>query len=429
MEQKKNYMLPILMMFALFFLIAFVTNLQSPLGVISKEQFGLDTFRSQWGTFANFLAYAFMGIPAGAMLRRMGYKRTALAAVLVGLAGVGVTLLSGLGAGSFSVYLLGAFVSGFSMCMLNTVVNPMLNTLGGGGRRGNQLIQFGGVCNSVGGTLAPVLGGYLMGNALSTRVISSADPVFFLAIGLFAATFLVLSLTRIPEPFVVNEPRRSDDRHSALSFRHFRLGAAAIFVYTGVEVGIPSIANFYMTGTGDGALGMDSAVAGTIVGTYWFLMLVGRLLGGLAGGRVASRPMLALTASLGLVLVVLGMYLPAGAGVRMPVFIGGDTLGFGMATVPAGLMCLVLCGLCTSVMWGAIFNLAVEGLGRYTSMASGIFMSMVVGGGVLPALQGRIADLTGYTTSYWLVFAGLLYILYYALAGSRNVNRNIPAGV
>lgn len=425
MEPKKNYALPIVMMFALFFMIAFVTNLQSPLGVIVKEQFALDTFRSQWGTFANFLAYACMGIPAGAMLRRYGYRRTALTAVVVGFAGVGVTLLSGRGEGSFPLYLAGAFVSGFSMCMLNTVVNPMLNTLGGGGRRGNQLIQFGGVCNSVGGTLAPVLGGYLMGNAVGGRVISTADPVFFLAMGIFALTFLVLFRARIPEPFVVNEPRRGE-RTGALSFRHFRLGVAAIFVYVGVEVGIPSIANFYMTGTGAGALDMDPAVAGTIVGTYWFLMLVGRLAGGLLGGRVSSRPMLAATASLGLVLVVLGMYLSPETGVRMPVFRGGTSLSFGMETVPVGLMCFVLCGLCTSVMWGAIFNLAVEGLGKYTPMASGIFMTMVVGGGVLPALQGWIADMTDYATSYWLIFGCLLYILYYALAGSRNVNRTAP---
>ena len=425
MEPKKNYALPIVMMFALFFMIAFVTNLQSPLGVIVKEQFALDTFRSQWGTFANFLAYACMGIPAGAMLRRYGYRRTALTAVVVGFAGVGVTLLSGRGEGSFPLYLAGAFVSGFSMCMLITVVIPMLNTLGGGGRRGNQLIQFGGVCNSVGGTLAPVLGGYLMGNAVGGRVISTADPVFFLAMGIFALTFLVLFRARIPESFVVNEPRRGE-RTGALSFRHFRLGVAAIFVYVGVEVGIPSIANFYMTGTGAGALNMDTAVAGTIVGTYWFLMLVGRLAGGLLGGRVSSRPMLAATASLGLVLVVLGMYLSPETGVRMPVFRGGTSLSFGMETVPVGLMCFVLCGLCTSVMWGAIFNLAVEGLGKYTPMASGIFMTMVVGGGVLPALQGWIADMTDYATSYWLIFGCLLYILYYALAGSRNVNRTAP---
>ena len=145
--QKKNYVLPIAMMFALFAMISFVTGLQNPMGIIVKNQFGASNFMSQLGNAANFIAYAFMGLPAGLMLQRIGYKKTALAAVAVGFIGVGISYLSGL-MSSFSVYLIGAFVSGFSMCMLNTVVNPMLNTLGGGGNRGNQLVQFGGSLNS-----------------------------------------------------------------------------------------------------------------------------------------------------------------------------------------------------------------------------------------------------------------------------------------
>lgn len=133
--QKKNYVLPIAMMFALFAMISFVTGLQNPMGIIVKNQFGASNFMSQLGNAANFIAYAFMGLPAGLMLQRIGYKKTALAAVAVGFIGVGISYLSGL-MSSFSVYLIGAFVSGFSMCMLNTVVNPMLNTLGGGGNRG-----------------------------------------------------------------------------------------------------------------------------------------------------------------------------------------------------------------------------------------------------------------------------------------------------
>ena len=147
--QKKNYVLPIAMMFALFAMISFVTGLQNPMGIIVKNQFGASNFMSQLGNAANFIAYAFMGLPAGLMLQRIGYKKTALAAVAVGFIGVGISYLSGL-MSSFSVYLIGAFVSGFSMCMLNTVVNPMLNTLGGGGNRGNQLVQFGGETGFVG---------------------------------------------------------------------------------------------------------------------------------------------------------------------------------------------------------------------------------------------------------------------------------------
>jgi ribosomal protein L19 len=173
MEQKKNYTLPIIMMFLLFAMISFVTGLSNPLGVIVKNQFAVANWMSQLGNFANFIAYAVMGIPAGMMLKRIGYKKTALAAVAIGFVGVGIQYLSG-EAGSFPIYLIGAFVSGFSMCMLNTVVNPMLNTLGGGGKKGNQLIQFGGSLNSISATIVPVLVGYLMGNAANATISGAA---------------------------------------------------------------------------------------------------------------------------------------------------------------------------------------------------------------------------------------------------------------
>ena len=123
--EKKSYVLPIAIMFLLFFMIAFVTGFQNPMGVIVKNQFGASNFLSQLGNFANFIAYACMGIPAGIMLTKIGYKKTALVAVTIGFVGVGITFLSGV-AESFGVYLLGAFVSGFSMCLLNTVVNLCL---------------------------------------------------------------------------------------------------------------------------------------------------------------------------------------------------------------------------------------------------------------------------------------------------------------
>lgn len=131
------------MMFALFFMIAFVTGLPAPFGVIVKNQFGATDFMLTLGFFANFIAYAFMGIPAGILLERLGYKKTALLAVAVGFTGVGIQYISGQ-VGNFNVYIAGAFVSGFSMCMLNTVVNPMLNTLGGGGKKGTSLFKPGG---------------------------------------------------------------------------------------------------------------------------------------------------------------------------------------------------------------------------------------------------------------------------------------------
>ena len=324
--QKKNYVLPIAMMFALFAMISFVTGLQNPMGIIVKNQFGASNFMSQLGNAANFIAYAFMGLPAGLMLQRIGYKKTALAAVAVGFIGVGISYLSGL-MSSFSVYLIGAFVSGFSMCMLNTVVNPMLNTLGGGGNRGNQLVQFGGSLNSLAATIVPVLVGYLMGNA-AQATISNAAPALFIAMGIFALAFVVMLVMEIPEPFALtNEKSAEKNEHSALSFRHFVLGTVAIFVYVGVEVGIPNFANLFMTTD----LGIDTTVAGSVVGTYWFLMLIGRFAGGLLGAKVSPKAMLSTVASAACLLVVCAMLCPVSAVVSMPVF--QSDISFGMAQV------------------------------------------------------------------------------------------------
>lgn len=426
MDQKKSYALPIAMMFALFFMIAFVTGLPSPMGVIVAKQFGASNFLSQLGFFANFIAYAFMGIPAGMLLERIGYKKTALIAVVVGFTGVAVQYLSGQ-LGSFVVYLMGAFISGFSMCMLNTVVNPMLNTLGGGGKKGNQLIQTGGSLNSVAATIVPVLVGYLMGANAAERTIDKANPALFMAMGIFAVVFIVLYIMEIPEPRLVGKVKIKHE-HSPLSFRHFILGAVAIFVYVGIEIGIPSTANLFMTSDlAEGGLQIDATVAGSVVGTYWFLMMIGRIFGASLASRFSSKAMLATVSLLGLIFILAAILFPVTTTVRMPVF--QSDISFGLAQVPIGIMFMIFCGLCTSVMWGGIFNLAVEGLGKYTEAASGIFMVMVCGGGIIPLLQGSLADLTSYTASYWLIFLCLAYLLFYALIGSKNVNKNIPVEV
>lgn len=422
--QNKNYTLPIIMMIALFAMISFVTGLQNPMAIIVKNQFGASNFMSQLGNAANFIAYAFMGIPAGLLLQRIGYKKTALLAIAVGFVGVGIQFLSGQ-AESFAVYLIGAFVSGFSMCMLNTVVNPMLNTLGGGGNKGNQLIQLGGSVNSLSATIVPVLVGYLIGNA-AQATIKDANPALFIAMGIFALAFIVLYFVNIPEPHqVAANAQKVKETHSPLSFRHFILGAVAIFVYVGVEVGIPNTANLFMTeGFDKGGLGIDTTIAGTVVGTYWFLMLIGRLVGASIGAKISSKAMLICASLLGLVFITLAILLPTSITVSMPVF--KSDISFGLAAVPVNIMLLILCGLCTSVMWGGIFNLAVEGLGKYTAAASGIFMVMVCGGGILPLVQNLVSDSLGFLSSYWVIAFGLIYLLYYALIGSKNVNKDIP---
>ena len=410
---KKNGNLPaIIVMFALFFMIAFVTNLAGSMGVIVTNQFGASKALSQLGTLANFIAYACMGIPAGIILKRKGYKFTALAAVIVGFIGVGVQFLSGY-VESFAVYVLGAFIAGFSMCMLNIVVNPMLNTLGGGGNKGNQLIQIGGSCNSVGGTIAPIFVGWLVGGSIADATVAKAAPVMIIAMAIFAIAFVVIALTNIPEPHMETAEekaarlsgKKEKDKYSPLSFRHFVLGAVAIFFYVGIEVGIPNTANVHFSEV------ISPAVAGSFVGAYWFCMLIGRLVGASIGAKISSKSMLLWTSAAAIVLVLGIIFVPQ----TVTVF-----------NAPLALVLVSACGLCTSIMWGSIFNLAAEGLGKYTAAASGIFMTLVCGGGILPFFQNLIADKVGSLQSYWLIIVCLAFLVYYAVSGSKNVNTDIP---
>jgi FHS family L-fucose permease-like MFS transporter len=423
-QKQQNNTVAIVMMIILFGMISFVTNLAAPMGIVLKGQFNASNFLGSLGNAANFIAYAVMGIPGGLLLQRYGYKKTALIAIAVGFIGIGIQFLSGQFS-SFVVYILGAFVAGFSMCLLNTVVNPMLNTLGGGGNKGNQLIQVGGSFNSVMATLTPMLVGILVGEAVKARI-SDVYPVLYIMMGVFALVGLVLWMVTIPEPHAEQSKEPLGQLMvGALKFRHFILGAIGIFVYVGVEVGTPQFMNYFLI---EPSVGISTITAGFVAGTYWFLMLVGRLLGSAIGGKVSSRAMLAVASSIGLILVLCAIFSPASTHVTLPVLQRSDVgaLSFGLTEVPITAMFLVLVGFCTSIMWGGIFNLAVEGLGKYLAAASGIFMVLVCGGGILPALQARIADLAGYMASYWVIVAGLAYLLYYALIGSKNINKNIP---
>jgi FHS family L-fucose permease-like MFS transporter len=431
-QQKQNgKLIAIITMIFLFGMISFVTNLAAPMGIVLKNQFSVSNALGMLGNFGNFIAYAVMGIPSGILLQKVGYKKTALIAVAIGFIGVGVQFLSGHSSPemAFAVYLIGAFIAGFSMCLLNTVVNPMLNKLGGEGNKGNQLIQIGGSFNSVMATITPMFVGILIAGSIEKATISQIFPVMYTAMAVFALAFLVLLFVPIPEPNAATTTEPIGKLMSgALKFRHFILGAIAIFVYVGIEVGVPGTLNLFLTDPVEkGGAGIASTISGFVVGTYWFLMLVGRLAGASLGAKVSSKAMLTFTSALGLLLVFLAIFSPTDSFVNLPVLQQSATggLSFGLAEVPINAMYLVLVGLCTSIMWGGIFNLAVEGLGKYLAAASGLFMVLVCGGGILPVIQGVVADMAGFMASYWVIIAALAYLLFYGLIGCKNVNKDI----
>ena len=418
----------------LFGMISFVTNLAAPIGVIWKNQpmIGGSNMLGMMGNFMNFFAYLFMGIPAGNLLSKIGYKKTALIGIAFGFFGVLVQFLSGFSESvtGFVIYLIGAFISGFSVCMLNTVVNPMLNQLGGGGNRGNQLNLIGGTFNSLLGTMTPMLVGALIGTVPKDTAMSDVNLVLYMAMGVFLVTFFVLLFVPIDNPKQMEEDVKFE--HTPFAFRHFTFGVIAIFVYVGVECGIPGTLNFYISDTsanGAGVMGLNpmvqaAAIGGFAAGTYWLLMLVGRLISSFIASKVSSRAMMLATTGAGTILIILAMFLPKTITGSLPVFTGS---GFQVVTLPLGAILLVLCGLCTSIMWSSLFNLATEGLGKYTEKASGIFMMMVVGGGVLPLIQNAVADATlNYMLSYIVPLLAVVYMFCYAAFLSKNVNKDIP---
>ena len=425
MTQKKTNMVAIVTMCFIFAMISFVTNMAAPFGNIWGNQY---EWSKMAGNLMNFAAYLFMGIPAGKMLIKIGYKKTTLIALAVGFIGIVIQWLSSrafLGDSAIYVYLLGAFVCGFCVCMLNTVVNPMLNILGGGGNKGNQYIQIGGTLNSLTGTLTPLLVGVLIGTVTAETKMSDVSPLLFIAMAVFAIAFVIISLVKIPEPAAERNTVKYE--HSAWNFRHFVLGAIAIFFYVGIEIGIPAQVNFFLADASEKGAGIalnGAAIGGAIAAVYWLLMMIGRAASSLISGKISTRTQMIAVSTVAMILVLVAIFVPKAVTVNMPGYAAGE--GFSTFQVPLSCLLLVLCGLCTSVMWGAIFNLAVEGLGKYTEQASGIFMMLVVGGGIMPFIQNIIAKNAGYMNSYWLVVAMIGYLLFYALVGCKNVNKDIP---
>lgn len=529
-QNKGGNTVAIIAMFFLFAMVAFVTNLAAPIGTIWGYQFEGNSFLGMLGNMMNFLAYLFMGIPAGRMIAKIGYKKTALWAMAIGIIGLFVQWLSSIIGTestvyqsavavkdnidgmevtvqktfgvtvSFIVYLVGAFICGFCVCMLNTVVNPLLNLLGGGGNRGNRLLQTGGALNSLAATLTPFFVGALIGQLTRYSQMSDVSILLWIAMGIFAAAFVIISFVKIPEPEMNKGTKKVKNTHSAWSFRHTVLGVIAIFFYVGIEVGIPGTLNFYLSdqkATGAGVLGDASAIAGAVVALYWLLMLVGRSVSGAISGKVSTKAQLVSVTAVAIVLLGAAIFSSRESRIAVPKVVYDkeasitkqltdagmpqneiadfieaptkekvmpytisqeitaedgktyikqslrDAQGnpssrqpyemVAMATsesgVPIAALFLVLAGLCTSVMWGGIFNLAVDGLGKYTAQASGIFMMMVVGGGIIPLLQQLIANGSGYMNSYWLLIGALAYIFFYAIWGCINVNKDIPVGI
>ena len=434
MCEKKNggNFIAIVTMFALYAMCGFMTYLAAPAGKIWGGSPGIagSTTLGMMGNMMNFLAYLLMGYPMGMVLQKFGYKVTALLACGSGAVGILVQLLSGhvdLGAmggvpGAWYVYLFGAFISGTSNCLLNGVINPTLNQIVGGGKKGNQLNLAGGACNSLFQGFSMVVVPMVVGEVTEKTKFADVTGVLLAAAAIFIAATVIIAFLPIKNP----SERASNVvyERSALSFRHCLLGVVGIFLYMGVEAGIPAATSSTqikdLMGGGDTA----AVMAGILGGAVFLFMLAGRMLGAAFGGKIAPRAMLLAASGISLLLLVVGVSLIA-ANVTIGLNVTGKDGAAAVVNVPMGAFCFVLMGLCTSVMWSVIFNLSTEGLGKYTEQASGFFMMMVVGGGIIPLVQSFVCDKVSFVVSFAVPAVCIAYLFLYALAFTKNVNPDI----
>ena len=433
-KKKGSNLIAIITMFALYGLCGFMTYLAAPAGRIWEGAEGIkgSATLGMMGNMMNFLAYLIMGYPMGMVLQKFGYKATALLATGSGALGILVQMLSGyvsLGTvggvpGAWYIYLFGAFISGTSNCLLNGVINPMLNSIVGGGNKGNQLNLAGGSVNSMFQGFSMVIVPMVVGEVTDSTKFSDVTGVLVTAMAIFIAATVIIAFLPISNPTA-----RAKDvvyERSALAFRHCLLGVIGIFLYMGVEAGIPAATSSPqvkdLMGGGDAA----AVVAGTLGGAVFLFMLAGRILGAIFGGRISSRAMMLWTSGVSIILLVLGVTLIS-LNVTVPYEVAAKAAGEAamIVNVPVGAFCFVLMGICTSVMWASIFNLSTEGVGKYTEQASGLFMTMVVGGGILPLVQSYIGDKVSFVAGFVVPLVCLAYLFVYALKFSKNVNSDI----
>jgi len=392
-----NYTLPMVLMVSLFFSIGFITALNDILVPHFKDLFHLSNVRALLVQFCFFGAYFVMSIPSGLIVSRIGYKPGIIAALCTMACGLFIFVPASIVI-SYPVFLFALFVVGSGLALLQVAINPYVGALGKPETAATR-ISICGFFNSFATNRAPKIGAALIFVAAGASSAELAHSVRMPYVALGCFTLLLALVTAfVPLPDVLgNEPVAETgavDGH-AWSFRHLRLGSFAIFAYVGAEVAIGSIMINFLGQPSMG--GLSHVAAAAYVSYYWGAAMTGRLIGSFGLPYIRTERAL------------------AGVSIAAVVFISATIFGHGSIALWA----TVSCGLSNSVMWPCIFPLSVKGLGKFTSQGSGILVMMVVGGAVIPVLQGFFADKFGYQHSFAIVLLCYAYLVYFALRGYR----------
>ncbi len=411
-SQQKSYAFPMAIIGALFFIFGFVTWLNSVLIPFLKQACELSDFQAYFVTLAFYISYFVMAIPASSILRRIGFARGM--SVGLGIMAVGALIfIPAAQVRSYPVFLVGLFIQATGLTLLQTASNPYVTILGPIESAGKR-ISIMGICNKIAGMIGIfVLVNLLFSDTqeLSNRIksLSGAEleteldilasrlvtPYVVMAVALIALAFMV-SRARLPEVSEeenVDQSSTASQKNSVFAFPHLVLGVICIFVYVGVEVIAIDTIGLYGQYNG-----FDLATASKF-GIYSLIALtVGYLIGIVVMPNIISqRTALAVSATLGF----------AFAGLAM------------MTSGTTSLLFIVLLSLANALMWPSIWPLAIEGLGRFTKTGSALLIMGIVGGAIFPLIYGWLADHSNRQVAYWITLPCYVYILFFAVKGSK----------
>jgi len=396
----QNYSFALFSLTSLFFMWGFITCLNDILIPHLKGVFDLSYAQAMLVQFCFFGAYFLVSLPSGKLVKALGFQK----GIVIGLtiAAIGCLMFYPAAAfHSYPVFLFALFVLASGITLLQVSANPYVSILGDS-KTASSRLTLTQAFNSLGTTIAPFFGAFLILDAAAENVSAAANaesvqgPYLFLAAMLLilAAIFAWLKLPAMADN-EESDTQLQQTSGSAWQYRHLTLGAIGIFLYVGAEVAIGSfLVNFFA----DPAIaGLEESEAAKYIAYYWGGAMVGRFIGAAVMQKVAAGKALAFNAVASMVLI------------GVTIFTSGNVAMWAILSV----------GLCNSIMFPTIFSLAISGLKQHTSQGSGILCLAIVGGAIIPLFQGFLADAVGVQLSFILPVFCYVFIAYYGLIGSK----------
>lgn len=401
-QQNNNYSFALTSLTSLFFMWGFITCLNDILIPHLKGVFDLSYSQAMLVQFCFFGAYFIVSLPAGSIVKKLGYQKGIVFGLVIASVGC-LGFYPAASLHSYPVFLMALFILASGITLLQVSANPYVSLLGDAKTASSRLTMTQAF-NALGTTVAPFFGAYLILNEAAGAISEQASaesvqmPYVLLAAMLLvlAAVFAWLKLPNLSVSDDSSEEQNvTENEGSAWQYRHLVLGAVGIFVYVGAEVSIGSLlVSFLAEPT---IAGLEESQAAKYIAYYFGGAMVGRFIGAAVMQKIAGGKALLFNASVAIVLILIA------------VFTSGTL----------AMVAILLVGLCNSIMFPTIFSLAINGLGKHTSQGSGILCLAIVGGAIIPLIQGFLADSVGIQHALLLPIVCYVFIAYYGLSGSK----------